>query len=62
MKVKDLRKGDFFTKKDTPAPSDNQVWIRGDYIRSEKRFECIRFSDCNSFCYLPGEKIVNELG
>lgn len=58
MKVKDLRKGDFFTKKAIAEPKDSQVWIRGEYDRSEKRYECQRFDDACAFCYLPGDREV----
>ena len=56
MKIKELKKGDFFTKKELDSPKDSQVWIRGDYDRSSKRYECQRFDDASSFCYLPGTK------
>lgn len=58
MTVKQLKKGEFFTRKPLENPQDCQVWIRGDYDRSSKRYECTRFSDCNSFLYLPGDKTV----
>lgn len=58
MKIKELKKGDFFTKKELDAPKDSQVWIRGDYDRSSKRYERQRFDDACSFCYLPGTKEV----
>lgn len=56
--VKELKKGEFFTRKPISDPKDCQVWIRGDYIRSEKRYECTRFSDCNSFVYLKADHPV----
>lgn len=56
--VRDLKRGDYFTRKSISEPKDNQVWIRGDYIRESKRYECTRFSDCNSFCYLKGDSVV----
>lgn len=58
MKLKELKKGDFFTKRDIANPSDHQVWIRGEYDRSEKKYECTRFDDCCDCCYLPGNKEV----
>ena len=58
MKISELKKGDFFTKKPTENPTDSQVWIRGDYVRSEKKYECQRFDDISAFCYLPGNKEV----
>ena len=58
MKVKELKKGDFFTKKPNPSPSDSQVWVRGDYDRSAKKYECHRWDDVNTFCYLSGSREV----
>lgn len=58
MTVKDLKKGDFFTKKQIEFPSDRQVWVRGEYDRSEKRYECYRFADVNDVCYISGAKEV----
>ena len=58
MKIYDLKKGDFFTLRPIEEPKESQVWIRGEYDRSEKRYECQRFDDINTFCYLPGNKEV----
>lgn len=58
MKVKDLKQGDFFTKKAIADPKDSQVWIRGAYDRSQKKYECQSFDDANRFCYLAGTKEV----
>lgn len=59
MKVKDLKKGDFFTKmKATYPKSGRQVWIRGDYDRSQKAYECQNFDDANKYCYIRGDREV----
>lgn len=58
MTVKELKKGEFFTKKAISYPNDNQVWIRGGYDRELKKYECTRFSDTNDFCYLSGSKEI----
>lgn len=58
MKIKELKKGDFFTKKPLEYPKDSQVWIRGEYDRSAKKYECHRFDDVNTFCYLSGAREV----
>ena len=58
MKIKELKKGDFFTKKSIEYPKENQVFIRGDYDRSLKKFEIIRFSDCNDVQFISGEKEI----
>lgn len=46
--VKELKKGEYFTLKPIAEPKDSQVFIRGEYDRSEKKYECSKFSD---FCY-----------
>ena len=58
MKLKDIKNGEFFTKKAIEYPTDRQVWIRGDYDRSERKYECTRFDDICTVCYLPGSKEV----
>ena len=58
MTIKELKKGDFFTKKNIEYPKETQVFIRGDYDRSTKKYECIRFSDCNDVQYITGTKEI----
>lgn len=58
MTIKELKKGDFFTKKAVLYPSENQVFVRGEYDRSTRRYECYRYSDVNDTQYLRGDKIV----
>ena len=58
MTVRELKKGEYFTKKNIEYPNEKQVFIRGDYDRSTKKYECIRFSDCNDFQYISGSKEV----
>ena len=45
MTVRDLKKGDFFTLKDIANPTEKQVFIRGEYDKSDKAFCCGRFDD-----------------
>lgn len=47
VKLRDVKKGEFFTKKPYECPSDTQVWIKGDYDRSLKKYSCTR---CSDFC------------
>lgn len=58
MKINDLKMGDFFTKKAVEYPTERQVFIRGEYDRSTKKYECTRFDDINTVCYLDGKKEV----
>ena len=54
MTVKELKKGEFFTKKPIENPTERQVFGRGDYDRTQKKYECTRFDDINCCCYLKG--------
>ena len=45
MKLKQLKKGDLFTLKPIPYPTDRQVYIRDEYDRSERRYMCGRRDD-----------------
>lgn len=58
MKLKDLKKGEYFTLKPIDEPSNKQVYIRGDYDRAERKYECIKFSDVNYCRYISGDKEV----
>lgn len=58
MTIKDLKRGEYFTLKEIEYPSDTQVYVRGEYDRSEKKYGCYKFSDMNSFRYLKGSKTV----
>lgn len=58
MKVKELKNGDFFTKKRIDSPTEKQVFIRGEYDREQRKYECTRFDDICAVCYLDGSKEV----
>ena len=58
MKLKELKKGDWFTLKNISEPKDNQVWIKDEYDRSTKKFLCIRWSDISESKEISGEKEV----
>lgn len=45
--VGELKKGEWFTLKDIEEPTEMQVYIRGDYIRDEKKYACQCFGDVN---------------
>lgn len=50
-----LKKGEFFklSESDT-AP----VWIKEDYVRSEKKYSCTKFDDINHENWFKGTKEV----
>lgn len=57
-KLKDLKNGEWFTLKDIEFPKDSQVYIKGDYDRSEKKYECGKYSDISYSRYLKANTIV----
>ena len=52
--LKDLKKGEFFTKKPIEELKETQVFIRGEYDKGEKKYEITRFSDFCDTAYLKG--------
>ena len=57
-KLKDLKKGDFFTLKYIECPKESQVYIKGHYDRTTKSFSCVKFSDTNSERFIKSDKLV----
>lgn len=58
MKLKDLKRGEFFTRKPIEYPRDAQVWTRDEYDRTSKRYCCSNFDDVNRELELRGETVV----
>ena len=58
MKLKDLKSGEYFTIKPLTFPKENQVYIRGEYDRTEKKYCCGKFSDISESRMFDGEKEV----
>ena len=58
MKLKDLKQGDMFTKKNISEPKANQVWIRKSYDRSAKKYEIMRFDDICDVQLMSGNKEI----
>ncbi len=58
MKIKDLKKGDLFTINAIPEPRKNQVYIRGEYDKSNKTYSCTRYDDMNNERFYKGDKPV----
>lgn len=58
MKIKDLKKGAFFTRKQVENPKGSQVYIRGEFDREQKKYECVRWDDASRFIYLKGDTEV----
>lgn len=58
MLIKDLKIGEYFTLKPYSEPTEKQVFIRGEYDRTEKKYECGRFDDISYTRYLSGKTEV----
>lgn len=58
MTLNQLKKGEWFTLKPIEYPKESQVYVRGDYERSEKKYSCSKWSDINSERFLKGTTIV----
>ena len=57
-KIKDLKHGEFFTLKPIAEPKESQVFIRGEYDRSERKYWAGKFSDIGDGKLLDGNKVV----
>ena len=58
MKLKDLPIGELFTKKQIECPKDTQVFVRGFYDHSSKKYCCTRYSDISDSQLISGDKEV----
>ena len=58
MKLKELKQGDFFTLKPIAEPKDSQVYIRGEYDRSLRKYTCGKFDDISVCRNFSGDKEV----
>jgi len=58
MKLKDLKQGDYFILKDISEPKESQVYIRGEYDRSSKKYLCGKFIDVGASRLLKGDTEV----
>lgn len=57
-KVKDLKKGDYFTVSPIEEPKESQVWVLDSYDRTDHTYTAYRFSDINSWRTFKGDKPV----
>lgn len=58
IKLKDLKMGEYFTLKPIDEPKESQVYIRGEYDRSTKRFCCGKFCDISAWRNFKGDRVV----
>ena len=52
--IRETTKGEFIKRTECAKT----VYIRGDYIRDRKAFECYSFDDINKFVYIKADKNV----
>lgn len=57
-KVRDLKKGDFFTLKPIEYPKESQVWVMDFYDRHDREYCASKFSDINVGKGFKGDKEV----
>lgn len=54
-KIRELTLGEFFRLSDSEnAP----VWVRGEYDRSTRKYECYKYDDVNHWSEFCGKRIV----
>ena len=58
IKMKELKKGEFFTLKPVEQPKESQVYIKSDYDRSEKAYWATKWSDIGDGKYVSGNRVV----
>jgi len=58
IKMKDLKKGEFFTLKPVEQPKESQVFIKSDYDRSERKYWATKWTDIGDGKYVSGDRVV----
>lgn len=56
--LKNLKSGDMFTLKNVEYPTDNQVYVKGAYDRSERKYLCYKYGDVCCERLLRGDRVV----
>lgn len=56
--IRELKKDEWFTLKPIEEPKESQVFIRGEYDRSERKYDCSKFSDYCSTRWFKGDRVV----
>lgn len=57
-KLRQLKRGDYFTKKHYDFPTESQVWVRDDYDRTSKKYYIYNYADVNKSTLMSGDKEV----
>lgn len=58
MTIKELKKGEYFTLKAIENPTESQVWVRGEYDRETRKYECYKWADVNHTHEYAGTKEI----
>ena len=58
VKLKDLKRGTWFTLKPVDNPRESQVFIKSDYDRSERKYWATTWSDIGDGKYVSGDREV----
>lgn len=56
--LKRLKLGAYFTLKEIESPKDDQVWVKQEYDKSEKKYICKNFDDINETRLIKATKPV----
>ena len=56
MTIKEVRRGEYFTLKEVEYPTDRQVYVRGEYDRSERAYWCYKWHDVNDGRFFKGTR------
>lgn len=54
VNLKDVKKGEYFTLKPIEEPTPDQVWVKGEYIRQDKKYSTYKWSDTNHETFRKG--------
>ena len=57
-KLKDLKQGEFFTRKPIEEPKESQVFIKDFYVREDKKYFCTRWNNASDGIELKGDTKV----
>lgn len=55
VQLRQVKQGDYFRLADTPTAP---VWVREDYNRSTRKYECYKYNDINHLGEFNGTRLV----
>ena len=57
-KIRDLKKGEYFTLRPIEEPKESQVYIRDEYDHSERKYWAYKWYDVCYGRFFSGDKVV----